>query len=104
MTDDVDRDLKLVELHGLQYENATLSMRIQVATAYAHLLHFGYDALLTHSIDFHKLPEYKRMDLILQTSQERNIDRSRTILLDWISDVESAILAAIRRKNMRVVT
>jgi hypothetical protein len=89
-------------IEALTKENQVLGVRLTLAQAFVRLLQVAYDALLYHGVNFRDLREYKN-DQDLEVAAKLPITDGRNRIVAWMGRVESAILAAQRRKGIRKV-
>lgn len=83
-------------------ETQTLSVRLSLALAFAQMMQKAYDALLYHGVNYRTLPEYQNATA-LDEAETLPLREGRRVLMGWMERMESAISAAIRRKNFRKV-
>lgn len=90
--------------HPLVEENRKLAFHLTAAQAFVNLWKAGFDALVTHGINFKLLPEYLD-DHLLDEAIKPGIEptHARSKVMTYVGRVESAIRAAVRRKQFRNV-
>jgi hypothetical protein len=87
---------------GLEAENRTLQVRLNLSRGFLAMMHKAYNALLHHEIDYRTLPAYMESTLLDQ-AMKANLLNGQVLIMDYLSRLESDIEAAIRRANMRQV-
>jgi hypothetical protein len=90
------------KIEDLQNKNRILQVRLVLAQGFVGLLQKAYDALLHYGVNFRDLPEYKD-DKVLEDASKMEVTEGRNIIVTWMGKVESAISAAVRRKQFRTV-
>ncbi|WP_266031204.1 hypothetical protein [Brucella intermedia] len=88
------------ELTKAQKEMHILGIRLTLAQAWVGFLNKGYEALLYHGVNYRTLKEYNGTEL--DDAQKLPISKARDKIILWLGRMESAVHAAVRRKNFKV--
>jgi hypothetical protein len=89
------------ELGEVRKELHVMGVRITLAQAWIGFLHFAYDALLHHGVNYRTLKEYadsKELD----DAQKMPVTEGRDKIVTWLGRLQSAINAAVRRKAFKL--
>lgn len=89
------------ELDEVRQEVNTLGVRLTLAQAWVGFLHFAYDALLYHGVNYRTLKEYSQ-STDLDEAQKLPITEGRNKIVHWLDRLQSGINAAVRRKSFKV--
>ena len=89
------------ELEDVRKEVHILGVRLTLAQAWVGFLNFAYDALLQHGINYRTLKEYAD-STTLDEAGKLPITKARDKIVTWLDRLQSAINAAVRRKNFKV--
>jgi hypothetical protein len=83
-------------------ENAgELRSRLMSYQFFAQVLLKGYAALLNYGVNFMDLPEWKD-DEALNEARKLKPEKGSEKIVSWLTRLENAIAAAVRRKQFRV--
>jgi hypothetical protein len=93
------RNIELLD--SLRKENRLQAVKLNILYAFIGVLRRGYDALLHHGVNYQSLPEYK-MDRPLDDMRGKALSAAQSDAITWLGRLESAIAAAIRRKQFKV--
>jgi len=66
---------------------------------YGQVQHTAYDALLSYGVNYKTLPEYKQMATVAERSTQLKPGPAQEYIIAFLSRLENAIKAAIRRKQ-----
>lgn len=89
------------ELAEVRKDVETLGVRLTLAQAWVGFLQFAYDALLYHGVNYRSLKEYTQ-STELDDAQKLPVTQARDKITGWLGRLQSAINAAVRRKNFKV--
>jgi hypothetical protein len=89
------------ELAEVRKDVETLGVRLTLAQAWVGFLHFAYDALLYHGVNYRTLREYVN-STDLDDAQKLPVTQARDKITGWLGRLQSGINAAVRRKNFKV--
>lgn len=100
--DEKKPDLHEMNSQELRKELHVARVRIQLAQTFVDLVLYAYDALLSHSINYRNLPEWKDRTLMDRAAKEE-LSLGQSSMIEWMRRVKHGIRAAIARKGMRQV-
>lgn len=89
------------ELDEIRKEVHVQGVRLTLAQAWVSFLHFAYDALLYHGVNYRVLPEYAN-STELDDANKMPVTQARTKIVLWLERLKSSINATVRRKNFKV--
>lgn len=89
------------ELAQAYKENEQLGVRLTLAQAWVQFLQSAYDALLHHGVNYQTLKEYTE-STELDDAQKLPLTAARDRIIQWLGRLQSAIHAAVRRKQFKV--
>jgi hypothetical protein len=89
------------EIAEVRKEVEQLGVRLTLAQAWVGFLHFAYDALLHHGVNYRTLKEYAN-STELDDAQKLPLTAARDKIILWLGRLQSAIHAATRRKQFKV--
>lgn len=89
------------ELAKVREEVSRQGIRLLLAQGWMDLLNRAYDALLYHGVRFRELKVYK--EEFPTADKPEHIHTVRDKWLQWFDRMDSDIMAAVRRKQMRQV-
>lgn len=90
------------ELNEVRKEVNSLGIRLTLAEAWVGFLHFAYDALLSHGVNYRTLREYQEDDT-LDTARKLPLSQARQKIVAYLLRLKSGINAAARRKALKVI-
>ena len=91
------------ELKAVRKDVEELGVRLTLAQAWVGFLNFAYDALLHHGVNYRSIKEYAQ-STELDDAQKLPLSKARDKITLWLGRLQSAIHAAVRRKNFKVHT
>ncbi|TPJ33659.1 hypothetical protein [Mesorhizobium sp. B2-8-3] len=91
------------EIEEVRKEVHVLGVRLTLAQAWVGFLNFAYDALLHHGVNYRSLKEYTN-STELDDAQKLPVSAARDKIVGWLGGLQSAIHAAVRRKQFKVHT
>ncbi|MER9178952.1 hypothetical protein [Mesorhizobium sp. M0767] len=89
------------EIAEVRKEVDSLGVRLTLAQAWVGFLNFAYDALLHNGVNYRSLKEYSN-STELDDAQKLPLSEARNKIVGWLERLQSAISAAVRRKNFKV--
>lgn len=89
------------ELDEIRKEVHVQGVRLTLAQAWVSFLHFAYDALLYHGVNYRTLKEYAN-STELDDAQKLPVTQARDKIVMWLDRLKSSINATVRRKNFKV--
>lgn len=100
-----DADRHKANVRGMDFEIVRKELliarvRLRLAQAWADMMTFAYDALLSHGVNFRNLPEYKDTTLLDRAANEE-VTLGENNIVEYMRRVKHGITAAIRRKGFK---
>ncbi|UIY29166.1 hypothetical protein LZK73_21780 [Neorhizobium galegae] len=89
------------ELDDIRKEVHIQGVRLTLAQAWVSFLHFAYDALLYHGVNYRTLKEYAN-STELDDANKLPVSQARDKIVLWLGRLQSSINATVRRKNFKV--
>lgn len=98
-----EAELEAVELEQAKRDLKTAHTRNRLLLAWADMMDYAYTSMLTHEVNYQKLPEFTGKSPLLERAAHEEISIGESSLIEWMRRVKHGITAAIRRKGMKTI-